>query len=89
METKAKKISFLIPCYNEEENVELKGLTHIQRVNVTDQIQLTANDQIKALFKMTPYYWKTPRSGAERLASLDTLTTELHFDFLVYRRAHA
>ena len=38
---------------------------------------------------MTPYYWKTPRSGAERLASLDTLTTELHFDFLVYRRAHA
>ena len=33
--------------------------------------------------------WKTPRSGAERLASLDTLTTELHFDFLVYRRAHA
>ena len=45
--------------------------------------------QILDLFAMTPYYWKTPRSGAERLASLDTLTAELHFDFLVYRRAHA
>jgi 23S rRNA (guanine745-N1)-methyltransferase len=36
---------------------------------------------------MTPYYWKTPKAGAERLAQLDTLTTEIAFDIHVYEKA--
>ena len=28
---------------------------------------------------MTPYYWKTPKEGAERLAALDSLTTRIAF----------
>ena len=35
---------------------------------------------------MTPYAWKTPRSGVERLHQLDNLETELGFDIHIYRR---
>jgi hypothetical protein len=35
---------------------------------------------------MTPYYWRTPRAAAQRLASLDRLETEIAFDFMVYEK---
>ena len=35
---------------------------------------------------MTPYYWKTPRDGAARLAALPELTTEIAFRFLVFEK---
>jgi 23S rRNA (guanine745-N1)-methyltransferase len=35
---------------------------------------------------MTPYYWKTPKEGAERLAKLDTLTTRISFRIHVFRK---
>ena len=38
------------------------------------------------LFAMTPYYWKTPESGSQRLAQADSLDTEIRFDFLLYQR---
>ena len=42
---------------------------------------------IHDLFQMTPYYWKTPRAGAERLAALDRLTVRASFRIHVFRRA--
>ena len=43
-------------------------------------------DQIRNLFAMTPYFWKTPHVGALRLAAKQSLTTEIGFRFLAYRR---
>ena len=31
-----------------------------------------AGEALRDLFQMTPYYWKTPREGAERLAALES-----------------
>ena len=76
------------PYENTVQDVAYPGFALEQRIPVHSMLTVTGST-ILDLFAMTPYYWKTPRSGAERLASLDTLTTELHFDFLVYRRAHA
>ena len=42
--------------------------------------------QLDALFAMTPYYWKTPRDGAARLAALPQLTTTIAFRFLVFEK---
>ena len=42
--------------------------------------------QLEALFAMTPYYWKTPRDGAARLAALPELTTDISFRFLVFEK---
>ena len=38
---------------------------------------------------MTPYYWKTPAAGVERLRALEELTVEIAFDVHVYRREGA
>jgi 23S rRNA (guanine745-N1)-methyltransferase len=38
-----------------------------------------------ALFAMTPYAWKTPKEGVDRLAGLDRLDTEIGFDIHVYK----
>ena len=44
------------------------------------------HDQLEALFAMTPYYWKTPRDGAARLAALPELTTDIAFRFLLFEK---
>ena len=35
---------------------------------------------------MTPYYWKTPKAGAERLAALDSLTTRIAFRVHIFQK---
>ena len=43
-------------------------------------------EDIHALFQMTPYYWKTPKSGCQRLAALEELAVTISFDIHVFRR---
>ena len=50
--------------------------------NIIDVTQTVMQD----LFAMTPYYWKTPKEGAERLAKLEVLQTEIEFRFVIYRK---
>ena len=50
-------------------------------------VTLRTNDDIRNLFSMTPYVYKTLPSAAERLFALDTLETELDFVVLTYRNA--
>ncbi len=64
-----------LPC-----NMRLVDQSTIER-----EITVQGSEEIAALFSMTPYYWRTPRAAAEKLAALDTLTTEISFDFRVYR----
>ena len=49
---------------------------------MTDTITVEG-DQIRNLFAMTPYFWKTPHAGALRLAAKQSLTTEIGFRFLL------
>ncbi len=35
---------------------------------------------------MTPYYWKTPKSGCERLAALSQLDCRIAFDIHVFQK---
>ncbi len=42
--------------------------------------------QTSALFQMTPYYWKTPKTGAKRLADLESLTTRISFRIHMFRK---
>jgi 23S rRNA (guanine745-N1)-methyltransferase len=49
---------------------------------------VTLNDSadIMALFSMTPYAWKTPKAGVERLSQLPQLETEIGFDIHIYKK---
>ena len=53
---------------------------------IRDTIRLTCREDIQALFGMTPYAWKTPKAGRDRLAALDTLETEIGFDLHWYQK---
>ena len=50
-----------------------------------DTITLPSQEDIHNLFQMTPYYWKTPREGAERLAKLTQLTVRTAFRIHVFQ----
>ena len=58
----------------------------VERTKVQTEITVTGNDMIEALFSMTPYYWRTSKEDKEKLASLETLVTELDFDLFLYQK---
>lgn len=43
-------------------------------------------DDIWNLFSMTPYFWKSPKEGAQRLRQLASLTTTADFVIRIYRK---
>ena len=81
-----KEVLYERPYENEHKKTEYDGFRFVSRTPVRDTIHLDSRQQIADLFTMTPYYWKTPVDGAKRLSQLDTLDTEIGFDFLLYRR---
>lgn len=80
-----KEVLYETPYENPVKQQEYEGFTFVERREVTDTITLPAA-HLQDLFAMTPYYWNTPADGAARLAEKDSLTTEIGFAFLVYRR---
>ena len=81
-----KQVLYDTPYPNEEKETPYPGFAYREIVPVSDTITLPSQEDIHALFQMTPYYWKTPREGAERLAALDRLTTRIAFHVHVFRR---
>ena len=45
-----------------------------------------AGEALRDLFQMTPYYWKTPKTGAKRLADLESLTTRISFRIHIFQK---
>ena len=81
-----KQVLYDRPYRNEEKEVPYEGFTLLEVVPAEAMITLPCQEDIHALFQMTPYYWKTPKEGAERLAALDSLTTRIAFHVHVFRR---
>ena len=38
------------------------------------------------LSSLAPYYWKTPKTGAKRLADLESLTTRISFRIHIFQK---
>ena len=58
----------------------------IEEIRVSYTIDLTDNGEIKSLFAMTPYYWRTSVADMEKLKELDFLTTEVDIIISVYKK---
>ena len=83
---KMKEVLYTSPYENEKKDTCYEGFEFIKRVPVRGNITLDNGGDIMALFSMTPYYWKTDVEGSEKLKKLTCLSTEIEFDFLVYKK---
>ena len=80
-----KAVLYEKPYKNPVQQVEYPGFRAIDEREVQGTITVPAA-QLEALFAMTPYYWKTPKSGCQRLAALEELAVTISFDIHVFRR---
>ena len=74
------------PYENSESDIEYKGFEHVKTERVRYEFTLDNKEDIASLFQMTPYYWKTSAKGAEKLKSLEKLTTKAAFDIHIYKK---
>jgi len=81
-----KKILYDDPYLNEEKETPYEGFSYDAIVPVDSSVTLPSQEDIASLFRMTPYYWKTPKKGSDRLAVLNTLTTEISFRIHIFRK---
>ena len=81
-----KEVLYDHPYPNEEKETPYEGFTYETIVPVDGAITLPCQEDIQNLFRMTPYAWKTPKAGVERLSALDELDTQIGFDIHVYRK---
>ena len=81
-------ISFIddvIVYEKEEKHTEYNGFKFVERYSVKSEITLDGEMGVK-LFKMTPYYFKTELGAEEKIIKNDGYTTEIPFDFLIYKK---
>ena len=81
-----KEVLYETPYPNEEKLTPYAGLTYREVVEVDGRLHLPDGQTISDLFQMTPYFWKTPRQGRERLAALETLDTQFSFRIHVFQK---
>ena len=74
------------PYKNKLDDKEIEGFTLLSEDELRIPITLRTGDEIKNLFMMTPYAYRTSSEGRARVAALDTLETEAHFYIFVYRK---
>jgi len=74
------------PYRNNTEEYVLNGFELVQSKEIRYKIDLRSNSDIKNLFMMTPYYYKTGEKDFRKLDSLEKLKTEAEFAVLVYRK---
>ena len=80
-----KQVLYDTPYENPCRPVDYPGFVREDERAVQSTIRLEGG-AIQDLFAMTPYYWKTPKEGTERLAKLEVLQTEIEFRFVTYRK---
>lgn len=81
-----KQVLYDKPYPNQEKLTPYPGLEYLEVRSVDGVIHLPDGQTISDLFQMTPYFWKTPKEGAARLAALTELETTISFRIHVFRK---
>ncbi len=74
------------PYKNEVADTELEGFSLVSKTELRYPLILNTGADIRALFMMTPYAYRTSAAGRERVLALDKLKTDAHFLILTYRK---
>lgn len=81
-----KEILYDKPYKNDEAPPETKDLTLKEKRKVTKKIHLCSKEDIDALFKMTPYYYRTSDKDKEKLSSYGELDITVDFAIFIYEK---
>ena len=82
-----KEVLYDLPYENEVAGFEEEGFDFCGAKGIRTVFTLKTPSEIVDLFHMTPYGYRTPPAGKERLAALSELTVGAEFLLLTYRRA--
>lgn len=81
-----KTILYETPYLNQEKIIPYEGFEYLDIRSVDCTIHLNNRQEIEDLFGMTPYFWKTPREGMEKLSALESLDVTIAFRIHVFRK---
>lgn len=71
---------------NAERDDMPRELTLIEENVVEYDLSITGNSMIRALFSMTPYYYRTSEADMRKLDTLEALTTKIQVKIKVYQK---
>lgn len=83
---KLKEVIYDNPYLNVEEDITIDGLTLINKENLIYDFTLNNNQDIKNLFTMTPYYFKTSKKDASKLDDVNILNINASFIISIYKK---
>ena len=81
-----KQLVYDTPYENDEILPQTQQLRLISQRKVTATITLNCQEDIQAVFRMTPYFFHTSQKDKEKLLRLDTLETSIEFVFGEYEK---
>ena len=80
-----KQAIYDTPYLNEYLKVELP-LTPYKTLTLKDKVHITSNEEIEALFKMTPYYYKTSKKDQDKLHAINELDVTVEFYVQLFKK---
>ncbi len=81
-----KSALYATPYENDVADFALEGFRLLSHRHEERTVTLASHEEIANLFGMTPYAYRTRPEDKERLLSINSLTTELSFEVLVYEK---
>jgi len=81
-----KKAIYESAYLNQTPRCSPDGFTLLDRVEIRSDLELDEPEEIKNLFMMTPYYYKTGREGQKKLFEMKELNTEISFCVFVLKK---
>ncbi len=74
------------PYENDEALPDTEVLRLTERRKVAAKVNLSCREDIEAVFRMTPYYFRTSQTDKEKLLGLESLETEIEFVIGIYEK---
>lgn len=81
-----KSAIYKTPYKNEPQDTELDGFRLLSHDTLRYVIELNTPEDIRSLFMMTPYAYRTPKEDRDRVLSLSKISTEVEFIIDVYEK---
>ena len=81
-----KALIYDLPRDNPPTLLETEGFTLVETREVRDRIHLPCTEDILALFRMTPYYYKTGAKDQQKAERSSALDVQLAFGLAIYQK---